>query len=162
MISLRSRLVQFKEVFQPNSNSISIHVNPHWTTYQFINIVVPILSSHFKIPEANIEIIDAVQPHEGIPEMGKCVIPSIEVLCYKWGMDLNVSFYVRKKIYIYPELITILNKRKINAIFIGDCPVCLEERCLFRKYECCHGICRECFNCCRELNMCRCSLCRSN
>lgn len=173
MMSLTSIPVAFKEVF---SNEVrNLHLNPYWTVRQFIAIISPIIEQVFDCNDY--DIVESGQDAPGIPaEAGAPLVPSEIILKNKWGKELNISFYIRRRNYTYFELQN-LNSRvnilqnvqnaDINPIIIhsfhnADCPVCLETVPTLTRYSCIHRICNNCFYQCQQVNHELCPVCRSN
>ena len=154
MLGLLSRPVEFKEVF--TNKTIICHINPYLTISQFIETIRPILASQFSINENDIEIVESGQYALGIPEMAPKLEPSLIQLCNRWGEKLHqLSFYVRKQNYSYPQM-------QIQ-LFDGTCPICLDTTTLSRRYQCSHGVCLPCYRRCNNsLPNNNCSICRSN
>jgi hypothetical protein len=166
-MSLQSKPVTFKEVWSTNTRTL--HINPHWTITQFIETIRQPISSEFYVND--FEIVETGQDLLGIPaEDAPCLEKSDIKLKQKWGPELNVSFYVRRKNHIYPELqnyylrLNGINVRNDvnNPLRQTECPVCFEITALVNRYSCSHGICNMCFHRCRESNFTNCPLCRYN
>lgn len=160
MLSLLSIPVAFKEIFTNTTHDI--HVNPNWSITQFMIIIKPCISKKFNIPINNIEIIEAGQYNYIMPESAPSLTNADTKLKDKWSEKLNVSFYVRNKNHIYPQL-TINPLRNTHlAPIIGDCPICFDMVETFLCYNCSHRICNQCYNNCRRRNYNICPICRQN
>jgi hypothetical protein len=146
---LLSVLVNFKEVW--SNNTRQIYVNPHWTVRQFISTVKPIIEEVFRLQNYRFEIIEAGQ-NDG--ELALGLQNSDIPLKQLWGKNLNVSFYIRRKNYPYPQL-------QEQNIIENDCPVCLFNTLVTRHYQCSHQICRQCYLRCNQNNYTVCPICRS-
>jgi hypothetical protein len=157
--------VTFKEVY--TSNSCNFNVNPNWTITQFMDSVKPHICREFNIIENNFEIVEAGQYTTGVrPEAVMPLIQdTITKMKHKWGTKLNVSFYVRKKDYVQPE-ITVNTIRQSSTspftIVIGDCPICLENVAVTSRHTCCHTICDRCHQHCLSVHYTICPICRQN
>lgn len=152
--------VSFKEVF--SAKKYYIGVNPLIDVDKFITYLQSSLSRLFVIPKDQIEIVEAGQYNLNlIPELAPALKSSNTKLCNIWGKNLEgLAFYVRRKNYIYPQVEEIM-KRRENKIFISECPICLENTKLTRRYSCNHGVCTNCYNRCILASINICSLCRS-
>lgn len=169
MLSLTSIPIYFKEVFTTNRRSL--HINPYWTVSQFLDSVKPILEIEFHCDRDNLEIVASGQDAPGIPaEAGFPLQPSDEVLKQKWGNNLHVAFYVRRKNFRYPQLQNLNNNLQFdgdvnpiitNSIIEQQCPVCLDTVQMINRYRCRHQICTNCFYRCLNTNNVVCPLCRS-
>lgn len=172
MIGLRSRPVNFKEVF--NVRILQFHINPFITVSQLIDNLRPELAVQFNINENDIEIVESGQYILGcLAEEAPELVPSNRKLCHIWGENLeNLAFYVRRKNHIYPQIENARRQREANQNintsnpapqngFIDDCPICLESSLLTRRYNCSHGICSQCYQNCLSASISVCSLCRS-
>lgn len=163
MIGLRSRPVNFKEIF--TVRTLQFNINPFITVRQLINNLRPELATQFGINENEIEIIESGQYYLGcLPEEAPALVPSDTKLCYIWGENLqNLAFYVRRTNYLYPQIETSRGNRQNNSqnIITGDCPICLEGSSLTTRYRCSHGVCGPCYARCQIASISVCSLCRS-
>jgi len=163
-MSLQSIPVTFKEVWTTNTRQF--HVNPHWTVTQFIQSVKPHLAREFNAN--NFDIVETGQNLPGIPsEDGQALQYSDIKLKHKWGYNLNVSFYVRRRNYNYPELQNYYLSSNTNNTdttnnTIVECPICFETSNLASRYGCSHGICNACFHRCRQENYIVCPVCRGS
>lgn len=164
MIGLHSCLVSFKEVF--TTKKIDIYINPYFTVTQFIETIRPVLSRNFGINENELDIVESGQFRLGLlAEEAPALEPSSSLLRSRWGEQLkNVSFYVRRKNFQYPQVESV----RIDAtstsnvvIYNDDCPICLETTRISRRYMCSHGICSACYQHCISRSISICSLCRS-
>jgi hypothetical protein len=174
MIGLHSRQVNFKEIF--SETSLKFNINPYFTVTQMIETLRPHLSTQFGINQDDIEIIVSGQYEPGRPaEAAPALRPSNIKLCNIWGPDLqNLSFYIRRKNYSYPQLEALrtnIEDRYLNLLsssdnsgdgFNGQCPICLNITNLERCFECDHGVCLRCFNICLDYSIRHCSLCRAS
>ena len=171
MIGLRSRPVNFKEVF--TVRTLQFQINPFFTVTQMIDSLRPILAVQFNINSDDIEIVESGQyMNGGLAEEAPCLVPSDRRLCDIWGQDLrNVSFYIRRKNFIYPQIERSIREREENqrqtsniviSSFIGECPICLESTSVTRRYNCSHGVCATCYGRCQESSIMGCSLCRAH
>lgn len=171
MLGLRSRTINFKEVF--TVRTLQFQINPFFTVTQMIESLRPSLAVQFDINSDDIEIVESGQYMEGyLAEEAPGLVPSNRRLCDIWGEDLrNVSFYVRKKNFIYPQIETRRREREARqntAIesnsYLGDCPICLESTLITNRYSCIHGVCSSCYHSCQLASIASircCSLCRS-
>jgi len=171
MIGLRSRPVNFKEVF--TVRTLQFHINPFITVNQLINNLRPELATQFRINEDEIEIVESGQYYpDRLSEEAPGLVPSNTKLCHIWGENLqNLAFYVRRKNYVYPQFQVNRRQRQIassssetysQTTFTGECPICLESCSLTRRYICSHGICNPCYQRCQSESFTVCSLCRSS
>jgi len=171
MNGLRSRLVDFKEVF--TIRTLKFSINPDFTITQMIESLTPLLAVQFNINENDIEIVETGQYIPGcLSEAAPSLEPSNRKLCDIWGEDLRiVSFYVRRKSFMYPQIER--NRREREArqniviesnSYLGDCPICLESTSITNRYSCSHGVCSTCYDLCQSASIASvrcCSLCRS-
>ena len=155
MLSILSVPVTFKEVY--TSNVRNFHINPNWTITEFIQTIRPFLCRAFHINQNVLEIIESGQYNLGInPEAApSLILDDTTKLKYKWGAKLDVSFYIRKKDFAYPQL----NLSATSSI-IAECPVCFETVSLHSRYGCSHGICDTCHEQCESVSYRICPLCR--
>jgi len=169
MLGLRSRPVNFKEVF--TVRTLQFHISPFITVRQLINNLRPQLATQFGINEDEIEIVEAGQYNLGcLPEEAPALVPSDTKICHFWGEFLqNLAFYVRRRNYVYPQIQVNTRQRQIASsetysqiTFTGECPICLESCSLTRRYICSHGICNPCYQRCQSESFTVCSLCRSS
>lgn len=165
MIGLRSIAINFKEVF--TVRTLQFQINPFFTVTQMIESLRPSLSAQFNINSDDIEIVESGQYINGIqPEAAAALVPSSRRLCDIWGPELRyLSFYVRRKNFIYPQMSRHIRGREEShnpASYHGECPICLDSTSLIRRYSCIHGICSTCYGRCRSASINICSLCRSN
>ncbi len=171
MLGLRSRPINFKEVF--TVRTLQFQINPYFTVTQMIETLRPSLAVQFNINSDDIEIVESGQyTPGGLAEAAPGLEPSNRRLCDIWGEELrNVSFYIRRKNFMYPQIernrrereqnLTNINENEIITS-IGDCPICLESTTIFRRYSCSHGVCSVCYERCRTASIHTCSLCRSS
>jgi hypothetical protein len=166
MLGLRSCPVNFKEVFA--TRIIQLHINPFYTVTRFLETVTPILQNELNVN--GIEIVEAGQTINGIPsEAAPALHQSDTRLCDIWGQSLkNVSFYLRRKNYRYPEfdsnIESIAETSVVDTVTsqsVEECPICLETTRLTQRYNCAHGICSLCYHQCQLEEITFCSLCRS-
>lgn len=165
MIGLRSQQISFKEVF--TTRVVNVYVNPFHTTTQFIETTRPLLSREFGINQNEIEIVPSGQYINGnLPESASELVPESRRLCDIWGPELRyLSFYVRRKNLVYPEIERHIREREVNNSQIsydGECPICLETTSITRRYSCIHGLCSSCYGRCQAAYINICSLCRSH
>jgi hypothetical protein len=165
MIGLRSQQISFKEVF--TTRVVNVYVNPFHTTTQFIETTRPLLSREFGINQNEIEIVPSGQYINGNPpEAAVALVPSSRRLCDIWGPQLRyLSFYVRRKNFVYPQIETPIRGREEShnpSSYDGECPICLETGSITRRYSCIHGLCSSCYGRCRSASIDICSLCRSH
>jgi len=161
MMSLLSIPVSFKEVYTTNVRNF--HVNPNWTITQFIQTIGPHICREFNVIEDNLEIIEAGQYTTGIkPEAAPALTQDTIKIKDKWGPKLQVSFYVRRKDYLYPEMNLNLIRQTPNTVpsIIDDCPVCFENVTLTSRHTCSHTICNRCHQHCLSINYTICPICR--
>ena len=176
--------VSFKEVF--TTRIIQININPCHTIRQMIEIIRPQLSVHFGINEDEIEIVESGQNNYGLElpsEAAPSLVPSSVKVGDIWGQNLQqLSFYVRIKNYIYPEIenwrrhhqiengirypqienLRRQTNRENNIVSSDDCPICLESSVLIMRYSCIHGVCDTCYSRCQSASISSCSLCRAH
>lgn len=164
-MSLLSQTIRFKEIFTTNVKTII--VNPNWTLVQFIRIVTPILKNLFGFEQ--IEIVECGQDILGLPsELAPTLQPSNTVLKHKWGVNLNVAFYVRRKNWDYNIIENRINSDQQFSPFhqinsqnsINDCIVCLESLTTSGFFGCNHQICNSCIIGCLNNGHSRCPVCR--
>lgn len=146
MLSLLSIPVTFKEVYTTNTRNF--HVNPNWSVTQFMDSVLPHLSTEFNL---SLDVIEIVEAGQKLKESAPALVKTPTMLKEKWGEKLFVSFYIRKKNFVYP--IT------VNQT-VDECPVCLEIVRVFTRHECSHKICDNCHNRCQQVRYTVCPLCR--
>jgi hypothetical protein len=160
MLSMLSIPVTFKEVY--TSNSRSFHANPSWTITQFIDSVKPHISREFNVLEDNLEIIEAGQYAPGIkPEAAAPLTQDTTKMKHKWGKKLNVSFYIRRKDYAYPQSnVNLIRQTVATTSIIDDCPICFETLTLSSRHTCSHAICDRCHQHCLSTNYTICPVCR--
>ena len=157
-----SLTITFKEVF--TTNICNFQVNSNWTIAEFIQTIEPHICREFNIAKENLEIIEAGQYTPGIPpEAASPLIQDSSIIKDKWGTKLEISFYVRRKDYQYPELnlnlIRQTSTRPITSV-IDDCPVCLETTSLYSRHTCSHNICDNCHRHCLSVSYTICPICR--
>jgi hypothetical protein len=158
MLSILSVPVTFKEVY--TSNVRNFHINPNWTITEFIISIRPHISKAFHINQNSLEIIESGQYNLGIkPEAALPLIPDDTIkLKHRWGIKLDVAFYIRKKDFAYPQLN--LNLNIATSSIVAECPVCFETVSLHSRYGCSHGICDTCHEQCESVSYRICPLCR--
>jgi|LauGreDrversion4_2_1035121.scaffolds.fasta_scaffold00072_20 hypothetical protein len=160
--------ITFKEVF--TDRTVSMEINSNLTITEFINISRQTLSQQLNIYEYEIEIIKAGQRRDWfLPEEFPSLNPSSATIKEIWGLETtDLSFYIRKKNNIYPE-IEFSRRQRISCgiseemrhdSYLDNCPVCLDTTTVYRKYHCSHGICLNCYDLCRNNRIISCSLCR--
>jgi hypothetical protein len=159
MMSALSRQVNFKEVW--TTNICQLQIDPYWTMPQFIESIKSDISRAFNTTD--FEIVEAGQYTPGIPSEAA---PALQVtdmrLKDKWKEDLNVSFYVRRRNFDYPQLQNLNTQRNINTSsrVVDECPVCLETVQLISRNGCSHSVCSDCHRRCQQVNYTICPLCR--
>jgi len=156
MMSLLSVPISVKEVYTCNSREF--HVNPNWTISQFIQTIIPLISSAFNISTDILELVESGQYNGSRPELHTALAGSDVRMKDKWGPKLDVAFYVRRKniVYVEPAIIT---NNPLHCVY-EDCPVCLENRRVFQRYGCVHRICDGCFQNCLSSDYIICPVCR--
>ena len=173
MLGLRSRPINFKEVF--TVRTLQFQINPYFTVTQMFESLRPALAVQFDINSDDIEIVESGQYIDGVlAEAAPSLEPSSRRLCDIWGEDLrNLSFYVRRKNFIYPQIERNRREREARQIqniaiesnsYLGDCPICLESTSITNRYSCSHGVCSTCYNRCQLASIASircCSLCRA-
>lgn len=169
MMSLTSIPFSFKEVF--TTHVATLHVNPQWSVEQFMQSVLPILETEFDSTE--LEIVECGQDGPGIPaEAGLPLLPSNISLRNKWGNQLYVAFYVRRRNHVYPQLENLnnyahniqyldINPIIANSFVTSECPICFETAPTLTVYQCRHSICSQCHHQCIQTNRFTCPMCRS-
>ena len=165
MIGLRSISINFKEVF--TVRTLQFQINPFFTVTQMIESLRPSLSVQFNINSDEIEIVPAGQYINGNPpESAPALVPSSRRLCDIWGPELRyLSFYVRRKNFVYPQIERHIREREANnnqISYEGECPICLESTSVTRRYDCNHGVCTTCYGRCQAASITVCSLCRAH
>lgn len=170
MLSLLSIPVYFKEVFTTNRRLI--YLNPNWSVSQLLDSVKPILETEFNCHRDNLEIIPSGQDLPGIPaEAGKPLKLSEEKIKQKWGNNLHIEFYIRRKNVNYPQLQNLninlsfdsdINPIITNSIITHECPVCYDRVQMINRYSCVHQICTNCYYLCLNTHNLTCPICRSN
>ena len=162
MMSLLSVPISFKEV--STSNVRNFRVNPNWTITQFIQSVGPLICREFNIEEGKLEIIEAGQYTAGIrPESAPALNFDSTKIKDKWGIKLQVAFYIRRKDYLYPEMnLNLLRQSSIPTVasIVDDCPICFETISLTSRHSCSHRICDRCHQHCLSISYTICPLCR--
>jgi hypothetical protein len=167
-MSLTGVPVTFKEVF--TTNTYTFRVNPWWTVTQFLETMTPHLRLLY-----NMEAIDIVvtgQDAPGIPaEAGQPLLPSDICLKNKWGRDMNVSFYVRNRNRVYPQLENLntntqhldtdINPIITQSVTENECPICLTNSPTLQRFRCRHVVCNNCYYTCSQNGFHICSVCRS-
>ena len=167
IIGLSSRSINFNEIF--SIRTLQFQVNPFLTITQFMRIMIPILATQFLINENDIEIVECGQYGlEVPPELAPSLVISSTKLCERWGeTPQELSFYVRRKNYLYPQLQN-YRRSETNNInseitrVMGECSVCFEDIPLSLRYQCSHGICSNCYTSCIQHNYIICPNCRSS
>jgi len=167
--------VTFTEVWTTHTKQF--YVNPYWTITQFLESVRPLIKNEFNTN--NFEIVETGQIIKGVVEEEAPAITSSEIkMRYKWGYDLNVSFYVRRKDYDYSKLRQLTVYKKIEALtdyntsinpmiinfsIVEDCPICFEDMQFINNmnnFGCTHNICNYCYIKYLMLNYNNCPICR--
>jgi len=158
-MSLTGISVAFKEVF---TNDVRWYpLKPSWSVRQMVETLRPHLARDFNTNE--FDIVETGQDLPGIPaEAGQPLELSNITLKNKWGKDLRISFYIRRRNYSYFELqnlnlprqidtesndieMTTINPIITNSITVTECPICLENVPTFTRYRCAHGVCNDCY-----------------
>jgi len=167
--------VTFTEVW--TSHTKQFYVNPYWTVTQFLESVSPLIKIEFNT--IDFEIVETGQIIKGIVEEEAPAITNSDIkIRYKWGYDLDVSFYVRRKNYDYSKLrqsrinikidILTYNNTSINPMIINfpiveDCPICFENIQFINNinnFGCTHNICNKCYINYLMFNYNYCPICR--
>ena len=171
MLSLTSIPVTFKEVYTTNMRNF--HVNPNWTVTKFLETVTPHLRREFECDE--FDIVETGQDAPGIPaEAGRPLESSGYRLKTKWGEDLRIAFYIRRRNYLYPQLQNLNSEQNMthhvynadinpiiaNAFSVSECPICYENVNTLTRYTCTHSICNQCFHQCHLSDYMICPICR--
>jgi len=174
-LSLLATQVEFKEVW---TNHIKqFYVNPYWTVTQFLESISPLIKTEFNTDLY--DIVETGQIIQGIPsEDAPAVLNSNIQIRNKWGYDLSVSFYVRRKNYDYSKLrqLTInknidklkdnnasINPMIINFPIVEECPICLDNIQFINNmnnFKCNHNICNNCYVNYQMRNYNKCPICR--
>lgn len=168
MLSLRSLPVIFKEVWTTNTREL--HVNPYWSITQFVQTVRPILAREFEC--ADFDIVETGQDAPGIPaEAGRPLQLSNVSLINKWGRELRVGFYIRRRDRVYRQLENLnqmdaflqneINPIISNSFVTNQCPICFENVPTLTRYMCSHSICNNCYHHCLQADYLICPVCRS-
>ena len=174
-LSLMATYVTFKEVWTTHTKNF--YVNPYWTVTQFLESIRPLIKNEFRMNY--FEIVEAGQHIPGTPsEEAPAVTESEIIMSHKWGYDLRVSFYVRRKNYDYSELRRqsfyrniglhednngSVNPIIINSPIVEECPICFENIPFINNrnnFGCSHNICNNCYVNCQISNHNRCPICR--
>lgn len=174
-MSLLAAPVIFKEIWTTHTKRF--YVNPYWTITQFLQSIRPLINYEFKTN--NFEIVEAGQYIYGIPAEEAPGITNSEIkMRNRWGYDLQVSFYVRRRNYDYSKLRqlyinknidahkainTSINPLILNSQILIECPICFENIQFFNimnNFGCTHNICNNCFVNCQILNYNKCPICR--
>jgi len=174
-LSLLATQVTFTEVWTTHTKQF--YVNPYWTITQFLESMRPLIKNEFKTN--NYEIVEAGQHIRGISAEDAPAITNSNILMRnKWGYDLRVSFYIRRKNFDYSNLRqssinknilalehinSSLNPIIINYPILEECPICLETIQFINNmnnFGCTHNICNKCYVNCKMLNHTKCPICR--
>jgi hypothetical protein len=113
------------------------------------------------------DIVEAGQDMPiGIPAEAAPALENSDIkLKNKWGPDLNVAFYIRRRNHVYPQLRNIIinsnnvHFREENST-MTECPVCFDNTILISRYGCSHSICINCYQRCQQVSYTICPLCR--
>jgi hypothetical protein len=168
MLSLLSQPVTFKEVWTTNTREL--YVNPYWSITQFVQTVRPILAREFEC--ADFDIVETGQDAPGIPaEAGRALELSNISLINKWGKDLRVGFYIRRRDRVYRQLENLnqmdaslqneMNPIISSSFATNQCPICFESVLTLTRYMCRHSICNNCYHHCLQTDYHICPVCRS-
>ena len=112
-------MVAFKEVYTTNVRNLII--NPNWTITQFIQIVTPYICAEFNIHPDDLELISTGKYTPGIrPEAEAHLTQDDTLMKDKWGNQLEVSFYVRRKDFEHPQFNVNLNTQTFTASSIAS------------------------------------------
>jgi hypothetical protein len=174
-MSLMAIKVTFTEVWTTHSKQFFI--NPYWTVTQFLESIKPLIKNEFYTND--FEIVETGQIIKGIASEEAPAITNSEIkIRNKWGYNLDISFYVRRKNYDYSKLrqlsmnITIdalkdintpINPMIINFPIVDDCIICFENMQFINNinnFGCIHNICNNCYVNYRILNYNNCPICR--
>ena len=176
IMSLMATQVTFTEVW--TTHSTQLYVNPYWTVTQFLQSVNPLIKIKFYTND--FEIVEKGQISKGVAsEEGPALTNSDIQIRNKWGYDLDISFYVRRKNYDYSKLRqlnmnTTIDKLKdsntptnpmiINFPIVEECPICFENMRFINNtnnFGCAHNICNNCYVNYKMLNYNNCPICRN-
>jgi len=175
-MSLMSIKVTFTEVWTTHSKEF--YLNPYWTVTQFLESIKPLIKYEFGTN--NFEIVETGQIIKGkSPEEAPAVTNSEIKIRNKWGFNLEISFYVRRKNYDYSKLRqscvnmnidelkninTPTNPMIINFPILEECPICYENMQYINNinnFGCAHNICNNCYVNYKILNYNNCPICRN-
>jgi hypothetical protein len=175
-MSLMAIQVIFTEVWTTHSRKI--YVNPYWTVTQFLESIKPLIKNEFYTND--FEIVETGQIIKGIASEEAPAVRNSEIkIRDKWGYNLDISFYVRRKKYDYSKLRklsinknidelkdinTPINPMIINFPIVEECPICFENMQFINNinnFSCTHHICNNCYVNYKILNYNRCPICRN-
>ena len=158
METISTSPIYFKEVF--TEHTWIGHIYPCWTITQFLDLIKPYILREFNTDDYEI-VETGQQMMNGLPsESGIALTNSDIQLKEKWPNFSLVSFYVRRRNYVYPQLQNI-NLNLLNPVR-GECPICLQDDIeTFIRYNCSHRYCNVCYAGCQRIHYNMCSLCRS-
>ena len=156
------------------NNVRQFNINPNWSVSQFVEVITPHLKRDFNMD--SFDIVETGQDAPGIPaEAGIPLEMSNSIIKNKWRHKLEVSFYIRRKNYNYPQLENLdinlnlvqnidtnesINPIILNSYIVDDCPICYTTRPLLTRYSCCHGLCNGCYWRCQLVDYNMCPICR--
>jgi hypothetical protein len=175
-MSLITIQVTFTEVWTTHSKQF--HINPYWTVTQFLESINPLIKHEFHTN--NFEIVKTGQIIKGKASEDAPAITNSEIkIGNKWGYDLDVSFFIRRKNYDYSKLRQVsinthieqlkcmntpTNPMLINFPIIEECPICFETMQFLHNiniFGCTHNICNHCYVNYTMLNNNNCPVCRN-
>jgi len=168
--------VTFTEVWTTHSKKF--FVNPYWTVTQFLESVKPLIQMEFYTND--FDIIETGQIIKGMASEEAPAITNSEIkMRNKWGYELDVSFYIRRKKYDYSKLRQLSIHKHINELkerntptnpmitnfpIAEDCPICYENMQFIHNvnnFGCAHPICNNCYANYKILNYSNCPICRN-
>jgi hypothetical protein len=168
--------VTFTEVWTTHSKKI--YINPYWSVTQFLESIKPLIKNEFYTND--FEIIETRQIIKGIASEEAPAITNSEIqIRDKWGYNLDISFYVRRKKYDYSKLRqlsinkiidelkdmnTPINPMITNFPIVEECPICFENMKFINNannFGCTHNICNNCYVNYQILNYTNCPICRN-
>ena len=130
-----SKEISFKHVRSGETKTYMI--DPYWSIHQLLIIIKPKIISDF-----NVEHFDIVEAGQNRLENYDVIEDNDELVCNRFGEDVNVSFYIR------PILDECINECIICYDMLSN-PTCY--------FNCIHIVCTACVN---ELSVHICPLCR--
>lgn len=142
------RAVNFKEVWTTDVHVL--YINPDWSISQFLQRIKFNILHEFNIDSS----YDIIETGQELAENAPALQCSSIGLRDKWGDDLNVSFYIRRRMFEYTD-------SNLENSYVSDtCPICLESVQLISRNGCSHGVCADCNERCQQINYTICPLCR--